>query len=114
MAHGRPSLSIEGGEIPSIGGRAGLSRLSRCGKQSYGRFSAIHSMDKPGLAELFTAPLILMERTKGWKRRALACLYLVIALLVGAYGWHSLCLWPLPGAPEPFDLAKYGRVEVAD
>ena len=66
-------------------------------------------MDKPGLADLMIAPLILLERTKGWKRRGLAFLYLVIALTLGAYGWHSLCLWHLPNAPEPFDLAKYGR-----
>ncbi|WP_435011425.1 hypothetical protein P12x_002736 [Tundrisphaera lichenicola] len=71
-------------------------------------------MDKPSLAELMTAPLILLERTKGWKRRALVFLYLIILLMTGAYGWHSLCLWRLPDAPEPFDLAKYGRVEVPD
>ena len=71
-------------------------------------------MDKPGLIELMTAPLILLERTKGWKRRGLASLYLIVALIVSAYGWHSLCLWRLPDIPEPFDLRKYGRVEVAD
>ena len=71
-------------------------------------------MDKPGMANLMIAPLILLERTKGWKRRALTFLYLLIVLLLGAYGWHSLCLWRLPNSPEPFDLAKYGRVEVAD
>jgi hypothetical protein len=71
-------------------------------------------MDKPGLADLMISPLILLERTKGWKRRWLAFLYLMIALALGAYGWHSLCLWRLPNAPEPFDLAKYGRIEVPD
>jgi hypothetical protein len=71
-------------------------------------------MDRLSLAELMIAPLALLERTKGWKRRALAILYLVIALMLGGYGWHSLCLWHLPNAPEPFDLARYGRVEVPD
>lgn len=71
-------------------------------------------MDKQSVADLMIAPLILLERTKGWKRRALASLYLVIALAVGAYGWHALCLWRLPDSPEPFDLAKYGRVAVPD
>jgi hypothetical protein len=71
-------------------------------------------MDKQSLTDSLIAALILLERTKGWKRRALASFYLLIALAVGAYGWHSLCLWRLPNAPEPFDLAKYGRVAVAD
>ena len=71
-------------------------------------------MDKPGLADLMIAPLTLLERTKGWKRRGLAYLYLLIGLALGAYGWHSLCLWRLPNSPEPFDLAKYGRVAVPD
>ena len=71
-------------------------------------------MDKPGLADLMIAPLILLERTKGWKRRGLAFLYLMIALTLGTYGWHSLCLWRLPNAPEPFDLVRYGKVEVPD
>jgi hypothetical protein len=71
-------------------------------------------MDKPGLADLMIAPLTLLERTKGWKRRGLAFLYLMIALTVGAIAWRALCLWRLPNSPEPFDLVKYGRVEVAD
>ena len=71
-------------------------------------------MDILNLAELVSAPLILLERTKGWKRRVLTFFYLLIALAMGGYGWHSLCLWRLPNAPEPFDLVKYGRVDVAD
>ncbi len=71
-------------------------------------------MGMPELADLIIAPLTLLERSKGWKRRGLAFLYMMIALALGAYGWHSLCLWRLPNSPAPFDLAKYGRVEVAD
>jgi hypothetical protein len=56
----------------------------------------------------------MLERSKGWKRRVLAILYLAIALVVGALGWRTFCLWRLPNAPEPFDLAKYGRVEASD
>jgi hypothetical protein len=56
----------------------------------------------------------MLERSKGWKRRVLAILYLTIALVVGALGWHMVCLWRLPDAPEPFDLAKYRRVAVSD
>ena len=34
-------------------------------------------------ADLIIAPLILLERSKGWKRRALASLYLVIYVMEG-------------------------------
>jgi hypothetical protein len=71
-------------------------------------------MDMPSLADLMIAPLILLARSKGWKRRGLAFLYLMIALTVGVFGWRAVVLWRLPNAPEPFDLAKYGRVEVPD
>src|SRR5262245_27460715 len=71
-------------------------------------------MDKPSMVELMTAPLILLEQMKGWKRRGLMGLYLIVVLMMCAYGWHALCLWRLPNAPEPFDLVKYGRVEVPD
>jgi hypothetical protein len=71
-------------------------------------------MDKPGLADLMISPLTLLERTKGWKRRGLASFYLLIALTVGTFGWREVSLWRLPNAPEPFDLAKYGRVDVPD
>jgi hypothetical protein len=41
IGHGRPSLSNEGGEIPSIEDKAGLSCTSSSGEILYGRFSAI-------------------------------------------------------------------------
>ena len=71
-------------------------------------------MDKPALADLVIAPLTLLERSTGWKRRGLASLYLIVALTMGVLGWRAACLWRLPDPPEPFDLAKHGRVEVAD
>ena len=55
-----------------------------------------------------------LERAKGWKRRGLAFLYLMIALMMGVIGWRAVCLWRLPNSPEPFDLATYGRVEMPD
>ncbi|HEY2157624.1 MAG TPA: hypothetical protein VGH33_18490 [Isosphaeraceae bacterium] len=78
-------------------------------------------MGKPGLADVVLAPLTLLERSKGWlgrskgwKRRGLILLYLAIALTVGSFVWRAASLWRLPNAPEPFDLVKYGRVEVPD
>ena len=79
------------------------------------------SMPKPGLADVVLAPLTLLERStvllkrsRGWRRRGLVLLYLAIALTVGLVGWREFSLWGLPDGPEPFDLAKYGRVEVPD
>lgn len=82
-------------------------------------------MSKPTLADRMLTPLSALERlaltplfawkrSRGWKRRGLASLYLTIALTVGVFGWREASLWRLPKAPEPFDLAKYGRVEVPD
>ncbi len=71
-------------------------------------------MDRPLLADRMLAPLTLLERATGWKRRGLVLLYLTIALTVGLFGWRAASFWRLPNAPEPFDLAKYGRVEVPD
>ncbi|WP_435005349.1 hypothetical protein P12x_003246 [Tundrisphaera lichenicola] len=71
-------------------------------------------MEKPSLADRLIAPLTLLERSRGWKRRGLVFLYALIALIVGVLGWRELSLWRLPNAPEPFDLVRFGRVEVAD
>jgi hypothetical protein len=60
------------------------------------------------------APLIALERSRGWRRRGLLALYVSIGLVVGVLGWREASLWRLPRAPEPFDLVAYGRVEVPD
>ena len=78
-------------------------------------------MPRAGLVDVVLAPLTLLERSsgllkrsRGWRRRGLILLYLAIALTVGLVGWREFSLWRLPDGPEPFDLAKYGRVEVPD
>jgi hypothetical protein len=71
-------------------------------------------MGKPSLADRMIAPLTLLERSRGWKRRGLVLLYLAIACVVGALGWRAVSLRGLPDSPEPFDLVKYGKVEVSD
>jgi hypothetical protein len=82
-------------------------------------------MSKPALADLrltsqgalerlVLSPLIVWKRSKGWRRRGLTLLYLTIAVVAGAFGWREASIWRLPQAPEPFDLVKYGRVEVPD
>lgn len=71
-------------------------------------------MHRARLAELLIAPLALLERSKGWKRWGLVLLYLTITLALCSLGWRTVSLWRLPNSPEPFDLVKYGRLEVPD
>jgi ABC-type transport system substrate-binding protein len=56
---------------------------------------------------MMLAPLPSLARSRGWRRRGLASLYLTIALTVGVFGWRSVSLWRLPNSPEPFDLVKF-------
>ncbi len=42
----------------------------------------------------------------------LLILYAMILLVGGVFGWRSLSLWSLPAIGDPFDVEKYGRVEV--
>ncbi len=71
-------------------------------------------MEQASWLDLAIAPLTWLERSRGWKRRGLALLYLGIALAVSALGWRELSLWRLPKAPEPFDVARLGRLEIPD
>ena len=72
------------------------------------------SMDKPNLIDVVIAPLKWLERSRGWRRRALLFFYILFGLVGGVFAWRELSLWRLPNAPEPFDLKKYGRVDVAE
>lgn len=71
-------------------------------------------MESPRLLDVLIAPLSWLERSRGWRRRGLFLLYLGIALAGCILAWVELSLWRLPNAPEPFDTAKLGRVEIAD
>ena len=79
-----------------------------------GRAKGIVAMAKAGLLDLAIAPLTLLERTKGWRRRGLILLYLLVASVVGVVGYRELSLWRLPNIGEPFDTAKFGTVNVPD
>jgi hypothetical protein len=70
--------------------------------------------EKPGLVDFLILPLKWLEQSKGWKRRGLAFLYLLIFTIAMLLSWRELHLWRLPNLREPFDEAKYGTVEVAD
>lgn len=71
-------------------------------------------VEKPGLLDWLIAPLTWFERASGWKRLGLLGLYAMTLLVVGVLGWRAFCLWSLPDIGEPFDLARYGTVEVAE
>lgn len=71
-------------------------------------------MEKPGLIDTLILPLKWLERSRGWKRRGLILLYLVVLSVGGVLAWRELQLWRLPDLREPFDEARYSRVAVAD
>jgi len=64
--------------------------------------------------DVLIAPLTWLERTRGRRRLALLMLYALILAVGGALIGREAVLWQLPGAPEPFDRAKYSHVGLAD
>ncbi len=64
--------------------------------------------------DLLIAPLTWLERARGRRRLALLLLYALILSVGGVLVGREVALWQLPDAPEPFDLAKYGHVNLAD
>ena len=70
--------------------------------------ASIHWLD------VVLAPLTWLERTRGRRRLALVGLYATVLVVVGSVVGREAILWRLPDAPEPFDLAKYGHVDLAD
>ncbi len=65
--------------------------------------------------DILIAPLTWLERARTWPRRlALLAVYFVVVPAVAVLIGREVVLWPIPDVPEPFDLAQYGHVEVAD
>lgn len=65
-------------------------------------------------AEPARAAVLASERsTRGrllltkWRRRLHVLLYALVALIVGAFIWRSICLIGLPAVGAPFDVATY-------
>ena len=71
-------------------------------------------MDKPSLLDWAILPLTWLERAKGWKRPGLLLLYLLMAVVVGVLGWRESVVWRLPGIGAPFDIDRFGTVDVSD
>jgi hypothetical protein len=71
-------------------------------------------MEKPGILDWIIAPLTWLERARGRKRLGILFLYAMILLVGGVLGWREFSLWGLPDIGEPFDVSKYGTVEVQD
>lgn len=68
----------------------------------------IHWLDIP------LAPLYWLERARGRRRVALAGLYGLVLVVGGSLVGREAVLWQLPAAPEPFDLARYGHVDLPE
>jgi len=64
--------------------------------------------------DVLIAPLTWLERTRGRRRLALLMLYALILAVGGALIGREAVLWQLPDASEPFDLAKYSHIDLAD
>ena len=64
--------------------------------------------------DILISPLTLLTRTRGRRQLGLLALYGLILGIAGVLIGREAVLWRLPDAPEPFDLAKYGHVELAD
>src|SRR5262245_33142022 len=75
------------------------------------------SASRPGrrpwsLEGAILAPLHWLERSRGWRRRALLLAYLAVGLAVGlALRWLT-CLGGLPDIGAPFDVAAFRAVSV--
>ncbi len=68
----------------------------------------LHWLDIP------LAPLHWLERARGRRRVALAGLYGLILGVLGVVVRREAVLWQLPAAPEPFDLVRFGHVDLPD
>lgn len=64
--------------------------------------------------DLPLAPLIWLERARGWKRFALALLYLIVLAVVGVSTWRAFSLNDLPDVGDPFELTEFDRLSVSD
>jgi hypothetical protein len=53
------------------------------------------------------APLLAIERTRGWRRFGLLVLYGTVALVIGAFLWRRSQLAAVPDIGEPFDVAAF-------
>ena len=71
-------------------------------------------MERRHWLDILLSPLTLLERTRGWRRLVLLGFYgLILSVVVVLFGRESV-LWQIPNSPEPFDLAKYGHVDLPD
>ena len=62
--------------------------------------------------DVLIAPQTWLARAQGRRRLALVGLYSLILGVVGVLVGRESVLCQLPDAPEPFDLAKYGHVDL--
>ena len=64
--------------------------------------------------DILIAPLTWLARARGRRRLALLGLYGLILGGAGVFVGREVVLWQLPDSPEPFDLAKFGHVDLLE
>lgn len=64
--------------------------------------------------EIPILPLRWIEQAGGRRRLALLSLYALVLSVGGVLIGRETILWELPAAPEPFDLGRYGHVDLPD
>ena len=69
----------------------------------------------PGFWGVLSAPLVWVERTRGWRRWGLLLTYGLIVVVLACYVWRWTVLRDLPDVGDPFDVAAFSRaLEVPD
>lgn len=66
------------------------------------------------LARTLLAPAVWLERARGRRRLALACLYIVVIGLCGFLLWWATSLSGLPDIGMPFDATRFDGIRVPD
>lgn len=67
----------------------------------------------PTALAVLLAPALLLERTRGRNRLALACLYVLVIAAAGVLSWRASSLNRLPDVGDPFDVEAFEAHKVA-
>ncbi len=73
--------------------------------------TSMTSLKRPAARALgvILAPMHLLERSRGWRRRLLIVAYLIVGTFVGSLVWRQASLRDLPDVGDPFDVAAFAR-----
>ena len=69
--------------------------------------TATSTLAKWSPARVLLAPLRWLEQARGWRRRWLMVLYLIVGSFIGLLTWRAMSLRVLPDVGEPFDVNAF-------